>query len=769
MPSKRHNRAPSLTVPGTPTISYPPLVAGLGLMLLSAAGLAFEVILTHLYSLIFQYHFAFLAVSTAILGLGVGALLGFRMRLPSAQEMPAWSVQGAALLAVVIPAGVILFNLTGFVPGYILQILLGAGPFVLVGLITARLYEFFDRRAAWLYAFDLAGAALGLVGVLGLLDRMSAPSAAFVLALLAGLAALVFSLGKRAGLWVPLGALGLAAVCLAVNLLFHVVDLPRVSAGSLPPDKTMFQLLADPTAQNKLVDSAWSSFARVDLVAGSDASQMFVFTNAGAGSYMIRFNGDLAQVDWLKNQVEYLPFLNFSPQKTLILGAGAGKDVLQALLAGSRDITAVEINPAMLAITRKHADFNGEIFDYPGVTTLAADGRNYLERSSSSYDMIYLNLVYAQAPAPGSNALSEAYIFTSTAFQQYWRHLAPHGRLAIVTHQGLEGARSAITAIRTLNLEGINAQAALKHIALLMYNASDPNQATSVMILQKAAFTTGEVTSLKQAGKTAGMMPLFLTGTDEALFADLVSGKSNLDQFMTQKDFNLFPTTDESPFFFNFNPGLPQPLRILLGISGAALVLYLLFLLGTRNRPNAGQLAFFGGLGMGYILIEVPLIQRTILLVGSPTLAMVVVLVALMLSGGLASFLSSRWSTEKLWKRLALAGVLIALLAAGLAYLQPPLLRFLETLPSASRILLGGLSLAPLGLLMGLPFANGLRLGGLQNKRTLPYLWGWNAVTAAAGSSLAACVAIWAGFGTGLLLGAACYLVAAAAAILQSR
>jgi SAM-dependent methyltransferase len=770
VPSKRRNRpsAHAATTASAAT-SYPRFAAGIGLLLLSAAGMAFEVILTHLFSVIFQYHFAFLAVSSAILGLGIGAMVSYRLILPGRDRLPVWLSQTGAVLAIVIPLVVILFILTGFVPGYVLQILLGACPFVVVGLITAHLYELFDKDAAWLYAFDLCGAALGLVGTLGLLNLISAPSAGFVLGVLAAAAGLVFSLGARPRLWVPLGAMALAALGLAVNLLTHTVDLPRVTAATVPQDKTMFQVLTKAGTSARVIDSTWSSFARVDLVAGVEVDQMYAFTNAGAGSYMVRFDGDLSKVSWLKTQVEYLPYLNFTPQSTLILGAGAGKDVLQALLAGSGQITAVEINPAMVAITRRHADFNGGIFDYPGVTTVVADGRDYVERSTTKYDMIYLNLVYSQAPAPGSNALSEAYIFTVPAFQQYWRHLAPDGRLAIVAHQGLEGARSLITAIKALNLEGISAPDALKHAALLRYNTSDPNQATTVMILQKAPFTANQVTALQQAGTAAGMNPLFLTGSYESLFSDIVNGKSTLDQFLVQQTYNLFPTTDESPFFFNLNPGLPQPLRILLGIAVAALVIYLFFLLGVRSKPSGGQLVFFGGLGLGYILIEVPLIQRTLLLVGSPTLSMVVVLGALMLSGGLGSFLSSRWATEKLWSKLSLAALLVALLAAVLAFLQPRFLAALEPLPLSARILLCVLSLVPLGVPMGVPFANGLRLAGVSNKRSLPYLWGWNAVASVAGSALAACVAIWSGFGASVLLGGACYLAVAGAALVQAR
>jgi hypothetical protein len=743
--------------------------AGSGLFLLSAASLAFEVTLTHLFSVIYQYHFAFLAVSIAILGLGVGAVLSYRLAAPRGDELAQWSSLTASVFAVALSLAVILFSLTGFVPGLIWQALLGAAPFVVVGLLTARLYSNYSENAAWLYAFDLCGAAAGLAGVLLFLNLMSAASVGFILGGAAALAALVFNRNNRQNLIFPGIALGLAALGLVLNLSTHFFDLPKVLAGSVPPDKTMFHILADPASNGQLVDSAWSSFARVDLVASSDQDQMYAFTNAGAGSYMIRFDGDLDKVHWLVDQIEYLPFANFTPQKTLILGSGAGKDVLQALLAGSQQVTAVEINPAMVALTRKHADYNGNILDFPGVQTVVADGRDYVASSPDSYDMIYLNLVYAQAPTPGSNALSESYIFTTEALREYWQHLSPNGRLAIISHQGLEGSRALITAIKALNLEGISAAEALKHSVLLMYDSGDPNQNATVMILQKSPLTVDQVTNLGQAGQALGMTPLFLPGKFELLFRGLSTDEITLDEFLVPDNYNLFPTSDESPFFFNLIPGLPRPLVILLVASGIVLILYLLSMIGSKSRPGVLHLVFFAGLGLGYVLVEVPLMQRALLILGSPTTAMVVVLASLLLSGGVGSLISSRWKLENLRQRVLIAALLVAVLATGLALGQPRLVSALESLSAAARVLLTGLLLVPLGLAMGIPFGNGLRLVRVNAENNVPFLWGWNAVTSVMGAALAASIAIWLNFGAVMLIGAACYVMVAAATWLQAK
>ncbi|MEA5077223.1 MAG: hypothetical protein VB013_01515 [Anaerolineaceae bacterium] len=765
MSSRKHNKSEE-TVIKQPGLGL--LNAGLGLGLLSAAGMAFEVVLTHLFSEVFQYHFAFLAVSTSILGLGLGAAISFRLRAIDKEDLRTWLSQCAACVALLLPLTIVLFIATGFVPGYIVQILLGTLPFVLVSLITTHIYKVFGGNAAWLYAFDLVGAALGLFGTLGLLNVLSAVSTGIALGLLAALAAVLFAGKNRQKLALPLGAAALVAVFLLVNIFTHWVDLPKMTSKNVPADKTMYQVLANDSS-SKIIDSAWSSYARVDLVSTRDSSQMYAFTNAGAGSYMLAFDGDLSKVSWLQSQVEYLPFIQFDSSKTLILGAGAGKDVLQALLAGSQNITAVEINPAMVALTRKHADFNGNILDYAGVNTVVADGRDYIAHSSDAYNMIYMNLVYSQAPAPGSNALSEAYVFTTEAFQSYWQHLADNGRVAVIAHQGLEGTRAMITAIQALDELGIPPAESLKHMALLMYNASDANQSTSVFILSKQELTENEVSLLSSAATATGMNPLYLPKVYENLFKGLNSGEVGLKDFLVQTDYNLFATHDDQPFFFNLNPGLPEALKTLLLIAAAALLIYLLTLIKSTHRPPFAAFLFFGGLGAGYFLFEMPLIQRTQLITGNPTLAMVLVLAALLLGGGLGSYLSSKWDLPGLWQKLAGIAAVVTVLIAAYAFLQPALMTALESLPLSTRLLVWSLSLLPAGILMGIPFANGLRLFSKKDNEILPYLWGWNSVTSVGGSAVAASVAMLAGFRVNMFIAAGCYLLVAVTAWLLSR
>jgi hypothetical protein len=328
-----------------------------------------------------------------------------------------------------------------------------------------------------------------------------------------------------------------------------------------------------------------------------------------------------------------------------------------------------------------------------------------------------------------------------------------------------------ITALQALQNEGISPKDALKHTALMMYsNSADPNQSTSVLIVQKSELTDAQISTINSAGAAVGMTPLFLPKIYETLFRGLNTGNVTLAQFLVQPSgYNLFPTTDDQPFFFNLNPGIPDALKILLAVSCGAMLFYLLALIGSKNRPKVTQLIFFGGLGVGYFMIEMPLIQRSQLVTAIPTLAMVIVLAVLLLGGGIASFLSTRWTNEHLWNRIAVATLIIAGLSALMGFFQPDFIQAISRLSVLPRLAAGGISLLPLGFLMGIPFANGLRLVSVRNKRTLPYLWGWNAVTAVIGSAVAASLAMVVGFQINMLIGAGCYLIVAFSAWMMAH
>ncbi|HUS13420.1 MAG TPA: hypothetical protein VM536_00165, partial [Chloroflexia bacterium] len=460
-----------------------------------------------------------------------------------------------------------------------------------------------------------------------------------------------------------------------------------------------------------------------------------------------------------------LPFTLAPPTDTLVLGAGAGKDVLLALLAGGDRITAVELNQDSVDLTRRYGLFNGNILDRPGVTTVVSDGRSFVEGTDQTYDLIYLNLVYSQAAGHQGSALAESYIFTEEALRSYWRHLKPGGRIGIVTHNGFEGSRVLLTAIAALRGEGLVMRQALDRVILHQQIGPDPDIATSVLLVTRDVLDENQLTAnLNQAGQR-GMRQMYMPVFFELALRDLVKGNADIYQFARNGDYNLLPTNDERPYFYQIQWGLPPAIVLLLVVTGLALLVYLTLVVrvtwGGGRRTIVSLTLFFGLLGAAYMLAMLPLVQRFYLLMGNPTMALVITLEGLLFGAGFGSLLSARLHGNLVRPvTLALAGAVVLLVAYAELYSAFGTL-LLQT-PLAVRILVVLLMTVTLGLCIGVPFPSGLRIAGTIAPRAVPALWGLNAMAAVLGSVLAAATAMQFGFQAVLLLAAACYAVAAA-------
>lgn len=740
--------------------------------LLSGLGLAYEVALTRIFSLIFQYHYVFLIVSVSIAGLSVGAALATLVKRNS-EAGAVWTdlTYGAALLALVY-AGVTLV-LTHLRSANSVGVALAAAvlPFIGIGFLNAALFARFARSGGVLYAADLMGGAGGLVVAPLLVGLVGAFDSLLVFGVLAGVAAAMLAwiscqqaLRQRA-----LAALGLLIAALTLNRATGAIAFSPHTLADAPPDKSMLTLLQAPGAS--LIETRWDSFARVDMVEVGDPLQRYVFTDAGAGSTMIRYDGNDARVDWIRWDIAYLPFaLNTqNTEHVLILGAGAGRDVLMAHLAGADSITAVEINPALVAMTRASADYNGGVYDLPGVQTAVTDGRNYIERSETAYDLIYANIVYSQAAAPGNSALAESYVFTREALHTYWSRLTDEGRIGFVTHHAIEGMRLLIAGLDMLQREGMTLQQALRHVALVSAQSADPQNRPSVVLITRQPWDADTARAFVAEMRQRGAGALYLPNFMEIGLQVLTTGARTLDQYIAANiDFNYAPTTDDSPFFHQFAPGLPPGLSDLGLISGLLVFAYfswLVFFFVRRDRQHWKRVSlspYFALLGAAYMLVQIPLIQRFGLLLGQPVLSLIIVVGALLVGGGLGSLFSQRFLLEKLPARVPLfalgvgGGVLVSL------PVYPALIDAALPLDLPLRAGVAFAALLPLGFLMGVPFPSGLRAAHHADPGGVAAFWGANAMTSVLGSALAMILAVSVGFTAALVAGAALYALTAA-------
>lgn len=753
-------------------------LALVALFVISGVGLIFEITLTRLFSLYFQYHFTFLAVSLAVLGLSWGAAIAHYLK-PERVHSAKMLTQVLIALSLALCGAAVVIALLPSVDSIFPRALVALIVFFLIGLFDALIFENFASQSGRFYAVDLVGAALGVVAVLGLLSLWSAFNMTLFLGVLVAVIAVLFAYPLRAQFSSLVPAAGssllLAVVLLVANLTTGLVDYHPLQMSGAPRDKTMVYILQDPNQDGKIIYTGWSPFARVDVVQTIDPTARYIFADGGAGAYMMAYNGDLKAIDGLINSVEYLPFTSGSTDKSMIIGAGGGKDVLFALHAGSQDITAIEVNPAVVSAARQFADYNGNILDLPQVHLVEGDARSFVERSDEQFDMIYLNLVYTQAVEPASQTLLENYIFTRQALKTFLDHLTPGGRLTIISHNALEASRAAVTALQAMEDRGIEPGDALDHLWLWMYPANDQTQRTSVLVVGKDPLPVSTLQSLNTGAQALGMQPLFAPGFYETLFETLRKG-APLEVFIQEDSgYNLSPTDDDQPYFFNLDYGLPPAIRsalIMSSLLAVGLVVIALFTgapaKAEQNRSWWLSFVYAALIGVGFMLVEIPLIQRFQLLLGQPVLSLAAVLATLLLAGGLGSFVSQRWQAVNLLTRIMAVGVYMAVVALIYWFVLPQLVESLLATSFAVRLLATMGFTALLGFPMGMPFPSLMRLAN-EGRQQVALLWAINGAFSVLGSTLATVISMLWGFKWALLTGALCYLLLAGVAWLWMR
>ncbi len=721
------------------------------------------------------YHFVFLILSLAVFGLGLGAALAYAAsRLGMISSGLRGIGRAALLLASFLLLAAWLLSEVNSAELTVSAVVVAIVPFVLIGWISALVYSRYPGESNLIYGADLIGAALGVAGSLSLIATLGPFTTILVVAAVAGVAAMLFhATDPERGaefLWTAAAVALFGLLAIANHLSGWVAYRPEFITAA-PPDKTLVQVLSNPALEATVIDTRWGAFAQIDVVSIRDEAARFVFTDGGAGSIMLRSAPDSERSDylWLEDEIPYLPFAAGPVGRTLIIGAGAGYDVFMARYAGATEVTAVEINPAIVNVTRDHSDYNGGILDADGVETIVTDGRNYVDRSREQFDLIYLNVVYSQAAAPTNAALAENYTFTVEAFRQYWRRLSEGGRLAFTGHNGIEGVRLLMTGLAALQEEGLSVREALDHASLVMSDPSfDPNTAPSVLIITRAPWSEADATAYANEVARRGLVPLFIPFVFEEPMRILRNGSMTFDEYLeANTDFNIFPTTDDRPFFYHLNGRLPLPVRTLLRLS-LLLVLGYLILAAALVPERRGQrgsrlnlLLFFSLLGAGYILVEVAVQKRFELLLGSPMLSLVATLGALLLGSGAGSLFGRRFPTERLPRVVAVStlGAAAWLVASIFAY--PLLVSWALPLTLEARFAVTVLALLPLGFLMGMPFPAGIRVSAAADAPGIPLYWGVNAVASMLGGVLATVIGLVLGFPFALLAGAIGYLAAA--------
>jgi hypothetical protein len=705
--------------------------------------LLFQIALTRVLSVVVWYHFAFLTISMVMLGVGVPgvwfALVKKPLRLLPHCLFAGGVLIPAAMVTVIQCGGILADGSIILIIVAVLPAMLALGSVICLLLIKAE-----GSSIGRMYAVDLLGACLGAIAVIPLLHVVPTPLLAVSCALPCLLALFAESRGWRL-------ASGATLVVLLLGVsstdLLTITRAKDYDEGVIAPvhekwsptarltvfDESFFYLVPD------LPGFAWGRGEQFPK--DHSIRQYWLEQDASAGSPITQFDGDLKTAEFLFFDVTTVGYQVRPPKVVAVIGAGGGRDILSALVAGAEDIDAVELNPHTIRlVTETFGEISGDIYNRPGVHAVASEGRSHLTHSEKRYDLIQISLIDSWAASvAGAFALAENGLYTVEAFQLYFQRLSSRGMIS--TSRWLqEMPRLLILARAALLAEGVAEPR--RHMALARASG------IGTLLLSRSPFSSEDIARLRDVADRRGFDVLYPVGTQRSLASEIIEGRTAA---LATVGLNLEPPTDDSPYFFQVMSPFDDPAEFEAALSGlkgldfnfdsvkilrqtmvsvsvlALLCFMLPFLLRRASTATSslGNLLrgslFFAAIGTGFMLIENMLVQRSVLYLGHPSYALSVVIAALLLGMGLGSELAPRLGLGGLRRLGWLAPVLLLVLVLILPGVFGASLGF----PLGVRVAITCAALLPVGAVLGLFFPLGMLRFGDADK---PWFWAINGV-----------------------------------------
>jgi hypothetical protein len=793
------------------------VLAGMGLV--SFGSLLLELALTRLFSVVLFYHFAFLAISIALLGLGAGGVFAYLRR--DSLLVTDLRRLAARLMAVNAAVIVVVLELVLRVPVALrlewsnfarlsVIYLAAAAPFFFTGLLFSVAFAREREHTTQLYGADLLGGAIACLTIVPLLNWIGGPNAVLCSAIAMAVASAVWAeaRAKRKRAFVLAGALVVLVACNHSGRLIDIVY-----------------------AKGERRDQPWMEFAKWNAISRVEVDQLgeakYVVIDADASTAIMNVDpsqwgqsespdGGADKVgrsrvpkggyNWRDDLMSAPPSIAnvLRPHGSYaIIGPGGGVDVLRAVANGSPSVTGIEINPiiATTIMRGRYADYAHHLYELPQVHIHVSDGRSWLRASQDRYDVVQMTLVDTWAStAAGAFALSENNLYTLEAFREYFDHLQPDGIIAITRwefKQPREALRVMAQEIAVLSELGVEQKSMGSHFMVVSDGTLSQDGRPVTVLAKKTSFTAAEEEAISEhLSHNRDLAALFTPGDEDKAGSGPVEANAHAfarlaaigpAAFAAVYPYDVSTVSDNAPFFF-FTFKARQALRgvlagtgrgmdwknnlgvVVLGmvllISVAAVLGFLILplaLTGGAHHTAMLPLLYFVAVGLGYIMVEIAMIQRFVLFLGHPTYALTVVVFLMLLASGAGSLVSRYWMAK-----VSRAGWLLAAIAVatcGYVLVLPRLLPAMVGLPFGAKVFISGGLLVPLAFLMGMPFPTGLRLLGTRPRQPasqsgIEWAWAMNAASSVLGSVLAVVVAIHFGLNATLGCAAAAYLAA---------
>lgn len=782
----------------------------IGVFLISSSTLMLEISFIRLFSIAKWYHFAFMVVSIALFGFGAsGSFLSVFRSLLKKDTLKLLSLF-SALFSLSIIASLVITNYVPFDPFRIVwdrfQILylmiyftVLAVPFFFSGLCIALAISKMAKMVSKLYFSNLSGSGLGSLLVIPIFSLMPVSSVIIFTSTIAAVSCLLFSFALSRKNW----ALVSVWLVITVVLLGNAQTLVPIN---ISPYKALNAALRYPDAQ--ILFTEWNAFSRVDVIKSGFVRyapglsyeyrnplppQLGITIDGNSLTAITNYNGNPATLEFTEFLPMSLPYKLHENPKVLIIYPGGGLSVLTALHNNAHSVTAVEVNPIIVSLLKNnYREFSGGIYENEKVEVIVSEGRSFIRGSDDRFDIVELSLTGGVASsATGVYALSENYLYTTEAFEDYYVHLSEGGILSItrwLLPPPREGVRLVSLAVSALDNQGVTDPE--NHLVVVR------SWNTITLLLKKGGFNSADVDSIREfcAEKKIDIVHIpGVTDSDVNLYnrfpepyyyrmVQALLSEEGREIVYSEYLFDVTAVTDERPFFFHFfkwdkiiqtyesmgkkwQPFIEGGYLVPIILAQASVLsLIFIFLPVSKFRKmndTSGKwwmLSYFSCLGFGYMFIEIVLIQRFILFLGHPVYATAVILFVLLTFSGVGSFLSGKFNVRN-------GGVLIPIICIlsgiGMVYfiILSQIFHLLLGWEFMARLLVSSILIAPIGLVMGMPFPIGIRLTVKLNSDLIPWAWSVNGCSSVLGSILPIVIALSSGFSFVLALGSLIYLI----------
>ncbi len=787
------------------------LIISLGLH--SAAVIAFQLALMQLISIVQWHHFAYMIISIAMLGFGASGTL-LALAREKLLRISGWfvpllmTISGVCMMVAFHITRLDIFQFDVYLlfversqfPVLAANYLIFFMPFFTGALAIGILFIKHARHIGTYYFSNLLGSGIGGLFVLfifGNIFPQQVPPLVGLLSVSAGL----LSMGKK--YYKVHLAVGAISVLAAIYLIREPGDIPISQYKSLAqtmnlPEAEVIYSKPDIHGLIEVASSPALRFAPALSLSYSGAIPVKdnIYVNGDFYGVIPRYQrGQTSHI--MDYTTRHLPWAIRHNDRVLMINAGEGAPLAHAFTQKPQHVDAVIANGGGVRMMQKvFAEESGHLFLHDNLEIHTVEARNYLASiTGGGYDLIVLPQQDAFGGTAGINALQENYTMTLESFGLMWDNLGADGMISVSAWTDYP-ARTTLKLLATLahtaHNKGIGTPE--EHIAAVR------SWGTITFVLKKTPLTDLETKKIRQYAQELFFDPLLLPDIlpeerqrynmvgDDDFFTYVDKIMSGDRKFLEGYGFMIHPATDDRPYFSQFlKLGNVRELSRIFGgdqvpflelgylivvvtlvqstILALLFIILPLFRLRKSHRRKGGTLLYFGALGVGYMFVEIILIQRFVLYFGHPVYALSAVISTMLIASGVGSLTSGKIPAVP--RSPAVMGLIITFMLLFYTFFLTPVLQWSIASALPLKIIISLMLIGIPSFFKGFMFPLGIRYLASYDPGQTPWAWGINGSFSVISTSLAMLIAVEAGFMAVMSVAVVCYTIAFAVFVLH--